>query len=233
VRKNMESNTYIVAGHHEWCRQVFEELRHEPGVWLFVAAKNALTAELVHSHKPKFIFFLHWSYIVPGDILALAQCVCFHMTDVPYGRGGSPLQNLILRDHKKTKISALRMTAELDAGPVYAKAPLTLEGTARDILNRSGKIVVRMIRKILTGKLQPVPQFGEPLLFKRRNPSQSLIPPAQTIEKIYDFIRMLDADGYPNAFLIHEGFRYAFHAADLRNGKITATVEISVEGEKK
>ncbi len=26
------------------------------------------------------------------------ECVCFHMTDVPYGRGGSPLQNLIIRE---------------------------------------------------------------------------------------------------------------------------------------
>ncbi len=37
-----------------------------------------------------------------------------HMTDVPYGRGGSPLQNLIARGHTSTKLTAMRMTAEVD-----------------------------------------------------------------------------------------------------------------------
>ena len=45
---------------------------------------------------PRYIFFLHWDWRVPHVIWQQHECVCFHMTDVPYGRGGSPLQNLIL-----------------------------------------------------------------------------------------------------------------------------------------
>jgi len=37
------------------------------------------------------------------------------MTDVPYGRGGSPLQNLIVRGHTETKLTALRCVRDLDA----------------------------------------------------------------------------------------------------------------------
>ena len=47
------------------------------------------------------------------------------MTDLPYGRGGSPLQNLIVRGHKHTMISAIKCVKELDAGPIYLKKPLT------------------------------------------------------------------------------------------------------------
>ena len=43
------------------------------------------------------------------------------MTDLPYGRGGSPLQNLIINGHKETMMSALRCVQELDAGPIYLK----------------------------------------------------------------------------------------------------------------
>lgn len=43
------------------------------------------------------------------------------MTNLPYGRGGSPVQNLILNGHKKTIISALNVTKDLDAGDVYLK----------------------------------------------------------------------------------------------------------------
>lgn len=32
----------------------------------------------------------------------------FHMTNFPYGRGGSPLQNLMKRGHHTTTITALR-----------------------------------------------------------------------------------------------------------------------------
>jgi methionyl-tRNA formyltransferase len=56
------------------------------------------------------------------------------MTDIPYGRGGSPLQNLIARRRKKkTKLSALRMVEELDAGPVYTKTNISLMGRAEEI----------------------------------------------------------------------------------------------------
>ena len=48
------------------------------------------------------------------------------MTDVPFGRGGSPLQNLISRGIYETKISAFRCVAEMDAGPVYPKRPFSL-----------------------------------------------------------------------------------------------------------
>lgn len=43
------------------------------------------------------------------------------MTDLPYGRGGSPLQNLIVRNHYKTKISEIRVKKEIDSGPIYLK----------------------------------------------------------------------------------------------------------------
>ena len=46
------------------------------------------------------------------------------MTDLPYGRGGSPLQNLIARGFLETKISAILVEKQLDAGPVYLKMEL-------------------------------------------------------------------------------------------------------------
>ncbi len=50
--------------------------------------------------SPRYIFFPHWSWIIPKEIYEKFECVIFHMTDLPFGRGGSPLQNLIVRGHK-------------------------------------------------------------------------------------------------------------------------------------
>ena len=67
------------------------------------------------------------------------------MTDLPYSRGGSPLQNLILRGHQETQIIALRCVAELDAGPIYMKRPLSLEESAYEIFVRAADVVQEMI----------------------------------------------------------------------------------------
>ena len=69
--------------------------------------------------NPEYIFFPHWSYIIPKEIFSNYQCIVFHMTDLPYGRGGSPLQNLILAGKKKTKISAIDVVEEIDAGDIF------------------------------------------------------------------------------------------------------------------
>ena len=89
-----------------------------PGVWRFVSGRQELTADLVNRLSPRYVFFLHWSWKVPTDIVENYECVCFHMTDVPFGRGGTPLQNLILLGHRRTKLTAFRMVEALDAGPV-------------------------------------------------------------------------------------------------------------------
>ena len=70
--------------------------------------------------------------IYSKEIIKRFECVCFHMADVPYGRGGSPLQNLIARGHRETKLTALRMVEDFDAGPVYSKMPLCLYHELRE-----------------------------------------------------------------------------------------------------
>ena len=73
----------------------------------------------------------------------------FHETNVPYGRGGSPIQNLIIENHKKTVITALQMVDKLDAGPIYLKYPLSLNGNAQQIYERTAKIIFNMIKVII------------------------------------------------------------------------------------
>jgi methionyl-tRNA formyltransferase len=148
------------------------------------------------------------------------------MTDVPYGIGGSPLQNLIVRGHRETKLTALRMVSELDAGPVYLKQRLCLEGNAEEVFIRATELSAQMIRRIVAEEPQPVPQSGKPTLFKRRKPGESEIPELSSLASLHDFIRMLDAEGYPNAFLVHKGFRFEFSRTARYDGRIVADVTI-------
>ncbi len=223
---------YIVAGSRPWNRSVFNKTISEyPGTWWFIGSKEEFTREAVEEFNPRYIFFLHWSWIVPTEILERYECVCFHMADVPYGRGGSPLQNLISRGKRETKMSALRMVRELDAGPVYLKKPLCLEGSAEEIYIRATELSTDMIKGIIEEHPIAKPQVGEPVTFRRRRPAESRIGSLSSLHDLFDFIRMLDAEGYPKAFLEHEGFRFRFSRAGLYDGRIMADVAIErIEG---
>src|SRR5215475_2962650 len=173
-----------------------------PGQWTVVTTPEDLHAVIFNAEEgisgvPRYIFFPHWSWIVNEPLVLAYDCVAFHMTDLPFGRGGSPLQNLIERGYDTTKITAFRMTEELDAGPVYCKAEMSLDGAAHEIYARAAEISLDLIAHIVATEPVPAPQEGIPTVFKRRRPEESLLPFGATTYCLYDYIRMLDADGYP------------------------------------
>jgi len=228
-----QKSSYLVAAVHPWNRAVYEEtLAHFPGSWHLAATADDLTVERIEKITPRYLFFLHWPWKVPQEIWSRFECVGFHMTDLPFGRGGSPLQNLILLGLAKTKLSAFQMNGDLDAGPVYGKENLSLEGSAQEIYTRASQATARMIRRIISEEPQPEPQQGAPTIFRRRKPEESAICRPRSLAFLYDFIRMLDADGYPRAFFEEEGFRYEFSSARSEEGAIRAEVLIKPTEER-
>ena len=197
--------------------------------WEVLRVKNSseLTKEELSKFQPDYIFFPHWSFIIAPDIFQSFECIIFHMTDLPYGRGGSPLQNLIIAGHKNTKLAAIRCVRELDAGPIYIKRDLSLLGTAEDILLRVSSLVLEMIEFIVDKKPKAVNQVGLPTIFKRRLPEDGNLSVLDELEKLYDFIRMLDGEGYPRAFIETKSFKLEFYDADLGVESIIARVKIT------
>lgn len=191
-----------------------------------IRSPQELTMERLGEVDPEYIFFPHWSWIIPGEIFTNFTCVIFHMTDLPYGRGGSPLQNLIVRGYKETMLTALKCEAELDAGPVYLKQPLSLAGTAEEILGRASVLIADMIVQIARTVPTPVPQQGEVVEFKRRQPKDSDISGLELLTQIYDHIRMLDAEGYPHACVDTPYMHLEFVDAQLNDQYVEARVRI-------
>lgn len=98
------NDVFIVAGSKPWNCRVFDEVIVKfPGKWHFIGKPEELTFKTVSKLSPRYIFFLHWSGKVPDNIINNYECICFHMSDVPYGHGGGPLQNLSIRHHRHTK----------------------------------------------------------------------------------------------------------------------------------
>lgn len=220
--------TYVIAASRVWYEYLTERLEELTGrMFVLINKKDDLTLERFREINPKYVFFPHWSYIIPAQIYNNFECVIFHMTDVPFGRGGSPLQNLISRGIYETKITALRCTAGVDAGPVYMKQPLSLYGTAEEIYLRTAKQIEKMILAIITQEPAPVAQTGDVVSFPRRKPEEGDIASLSELDQVFDYIRMLDADGYPKAFLETEHLRFEFQRPSLKYGKIVSDVVIT------
>ena len=209
--------------HKRYVQEISEKTGSEI---IYIEGKNQLTLETLEYYRPRYIFFPHWSYLIPAEIYEQYECVVFHMTDLPYGRGGSPLQNLVSRGLYQTKISALRCVRDLDAGDIYMKRDFSLYGAAEEIYIRAGEIIKEMIIEMIQKRPAPQAQSGEIVSFKRRRPEESNISMLQDLLQVFDYIRMLDADGYPKAFLETEYLRLEFTRASLKDGYIKADVEI-------
>jgi len=171
-----------------------------------------LTPAAVAAINLQWIFVPHWSHLIPELIWGPWPTVIFHMTDLPYGLCGNPLQKLIQRGHSSTILTALRCGAGLDAGNVYFKQPLSLCCIAEEIFLRADGLIGQIIERIVLGEPMATPQQGEPVLFSRRSPAQSNLAgcPKGDLGAWYDQIRILDAEGYPHVFLEAHGMRLEF-----------------------
>lgn len=220
---------FILLSEKSWHDDLFIQLSARSNEsWKRIRFKNEFTVDTLSSFRPEKIFIPHWSYIIPKEIWINFDCVVFHMTDLPFGRGGSPLQNLIVKGFKETKISAIKVSEGIDTGDIYIKSDLDLSGTAKEIFMRSVPIIKKMISSIIDLHLEPYSQKGEVVQFVRRRPEQSDISSLSSISEVYDYIRMLDCEGYPNAFLETSYFKYEFTNCLVRaDNSLEANVRIS------
>ncbi|MEA3493460.1 MAG: methionyl-tRNA formyltransferase [Candidatus Margulisiibacteriota bacterium] len=229
----MGKGSIVIATIKSWNIDYANKIGGQIGYDVFVVSeKSMLSKEYLEKINPKYIFFPHWSWKIPNEVYNHWECILFHMTDLPFGRGGSPLQNLIQRGIRNTKISAIKVVEELDAGPVYLKKELDLAGSAGEIYRRASKTIFEeMIPQIIEHSPAPKKQVGEVTIFKRRKPEESSIAALNSLMEIYDHIRMLDAEGYPAAFLKNKNVKIEFSQAKFKDHYIDAKVKISLAGE--
>jgi methionyl-tRNA formyltransferase len=221
--------TILIAATKPWNVKLAKEMESnsEDAKVHVITQRRELNLQLLEEIDPEYIFFPHWSWKISHEIFTKYCCIVFHMTDLPFGRGGSPLQNLIVKGIKETKITALQVTDEIDAGDIYVKFPLSLYGTAEEIYMRASKIVFHeMIPHILRECPIPRPQEGTITRFIRRTPEMSELQKYVTLEECFDYIRMLDADGYPPAFIRYGNLCISFCRPKLTSKGIVADVLI-------
>ena len=194
-----------------------------------VLVKNKIDQNFIKKVKPKIIFFLHWSKKIHVNLYTKNLCIQFHCSNLPNFRGGSPVQNQILRGIKKTKLTAFKINEKIDTGEICLKKNLSLHGNVNIIYERIEKTAINMINTIIKKKkLKFTKQKGKGKYFKRRKKEESnlLLTNHLALKNVYDFIRMLDATDYPRAFINLQKYKIFFKNAKFYKNKINGEFKI-------
>ncbi|MDC3094313.1 formyltransferase family protein [Prochlorococcus sp. AH-716-M10] len=221
----------LILSNRDWNKELHNQIQNKLRIpVILISSREDLEYNKIKEFDPSLIIAVHWSYKIPGNIWKKWLTIVFHMTDLPYGRGGSPLQNLIARGKEETTITAIECKEKIDSGDIYLKKNLSLFGSAEEIYIRANKIIYKMIIELLTSEIIPKPQVGEAVFFKRRDKNDSNLLNCQcsNLDQWYDLIRMLDADGYPHAYLEINGIKLEFRRVSKRTEGLHADVKITL-----
>ena len=128
-----------------------------------------------------------------------------HPSPLPKYRGGSPIQNQILRGENVSAVSIFLMDEGVDTGPILSQKPLSLDGGISEIFTRITKIGSEITLQLLEHGLQPVSQNNEDAtIYSRIKPKDNEITTNELrtmpVKYLYNKIRMLQAP-YPGAFI--------------------------------
>lgn len=191
-------NNYLIISKRVWDKKNFSNLGKK-----FFFFKE-INKKIIKKINPKIIFFIHWSKKISKDIYTKNLCIQFHASDLPKFRGGSPIQNQILSNIKNTKISAFKVSRNLDAGPICLKEKLNLDNDINVVFRDMEKKSLSMIKKIAqSNKIRFYAQRGKISVVKRRRKSDSNLinKDLDNIEKISTFLKANSANNYPKAFI--------------------------------
>ncbi|MCR4378322.1 MAG: hypothetical protein NUV50_09565 [Rhodospirillales bacterium] len=157
-------------------------------------------------------FYLGCTTITPPDVLARNQRnLVVHESNLPQGRGFSPLSWLILDGNNSIPICLLEATNNVDAGNVVYRDTIEFEGHElnAELRHRQGEATLSLCLKYMSSDAPPVavPQAGEPTYYRRRKPVDSKLNPDQSIREQFNLLRIVNNERYP-AFFEIDGIQY-------------------------
>lgn len=164
-------------------------------------------------------FFLSCTEITPPEVLARNGLnLVVHASDLPRGRGFSPLVWQILDGQSDIPLTMITMASEVDAGDVVMQRWMRFDGHElnEELRGVMGREIVAMCLDVArqTGPVERRRQQGEPSWFRRRRPDDSKLDVHRSIANQFDLFRVVDNERYP-AFFEFRGHRYKLRIEDL------------------
>jgi len=188
--------------------------------------KNGDAAGLVRSQQDvpdgDLAFYLNCLNIARPDVLKRnRRNLVVHASDLPHGRGFSPLTWMTLEGQNRIPVCLLEAAEEADAGPIIFKDWIEFEG--HELIDEMriaiGEKTLELAERYLDEPhpLEGSPQSGESSFYPKRKPGDSEIDPMRSIAEQFEMFRVADNENYP-VFLKLRGKTYELAITKAEDG---------------
>jgi methionyl-tRNA formyltransferase len=182
------------------------------------AQKTSSNVEiLVTTEKSKltggeFLILISVSEVFPPALIARYEhALVVHGSDLPNGRGWSPIVWQLISGQQDFTLSLIEATDPVDSGRIWNKINFQILPNAlfSEIQNAIAENTIKLISDLIDNhnSVSPQEQLGEITYYKRRTPADSELDPSKSIEENFDLIRVSDPVRYP-AFFELRGKRF-------------------------
>jgi methionyl-tRNA formyltransferase len=156
----------------------------------------------------KFLILVSVSEIFPTELISLYdQTFVIHGSNLPKGRGWSPIVWELLSGETTFTMSLIEAAHPVDSGKIWRKLEFEIPKSSlfEEIQKLIGDATVNLIEDLLLTheSIVPVSQSGSISQYPRRSPSDSELDPKQSLESNFDLLRVSDPNRYPAHFWLH------------------------------
>jgi methionyl-tRNA formyltransferase len=192
---------------------------HPVNAWLDRwAAANRHRAEIATLRDERelgggdFLFLISCHQIVGQHVRQrYRHSLVIHASDLPRGRGWSPLTWAIVEGANEVVVTMLNAEDALDSGDIWAQRRLDFDGTElHDEINArlfDAEIALMDWALDHCDTATARAQAGEPSYHAKRTPADSEIDPARPLAEAFELLRVADPNRYP-AFFEFRGQKY-------------------------
>lgn len=159
-------------------------------------------------------FYLSYGRIVSRDIRErFRDNLVVHESDLPKGRGWSPLTWQVLDGQEEMAVTLLEAAEAVDAGDIYLQSYMRFEGheLIHEMRESQAAETFLLCRRFIEDpdgvRDSAVPQRGKPTFYPRRRPTDSALDPLRPIAEQFRLLRVVDNERYPAWFELG-GHRY-------------------------
>ena len=166
-------------------------------------------------------FYLSYSRVVDGNCLRrYRNNLVVHASDLPKGRGWSPLSWQILEGKCEIPIVLFEAAESVDSGCTYLRRKIQFAGhelidELRDAISHATVDLCQAFVADYPDVLRlGSPQEGDPTYYPRRRPRDSELDVDRTLREQFELLRIADPNAYPAWFAIR-GRRFAVRLVDV------------------
>lgn len=158
------------------------------------------------------VFVLGYMRILPKEFIAKNKItLVVHESDLPKGKGFSPIQWQILEGKSEVVVSLIEMAEKVDSGHIINQTKIEFDGTElyEEIRFMQGNATLDLVQGFLNNypHFKRCRQLGESSFYRKRTESDGELDIDLSIRENFNLLRIGNNEAWPS-FFMHGNVKY-------------------------